>query len=425
MSDRRVVVTGLGVLAPNGIGVSNFEQALRTGKSAVQFDPLLKKVNFSCQVSARMPLSDEDIKKMNRELRLVKMRESSITFGMSAIKEAWEDAGFNFAPEKEPRWETGCIMGNEAPCIEVIEWAIPFVNSGQLRKIGSKTVQQSQNSGITGYVTQKLGLGNAVYSVAQACATGNIAISQAFERIQLGKADRMLAGSSEMQGKGIWAPFDALHALTRNSNDHPDKASCPMSNNASGLVPGTGAAVMVLEELEVALKRKAKIYAEVKAGFSNAGGQRNKGTMTLPNPEGMKRCIQKVLKLGRVDANEIDLISGHLTSTVADPIEIKAWSDALGRKGIRFPYINSLKSMIGHGFGSAGSVAALATVLQISKKFIHPSLNSEELHPDIAAHVDREKIPLQAIQDIEIKNAIQSSFGFGDVNTCVLFSKYD
>ena len=158
-----------------------------------------------------------------------------------------------------------------------------------------------------------------------------------------------------------------------------------MSATACGMVPAAGAGMLMLEELESAIERNAKIYAEISGGFLNSGGQRNGGTMTAPNPEGMIRCIAGALQDANIHADQIDCISGHLSSTMADVLEIKNWKIALKRNKDDFPYINSLKSMTGHCLGAAGAVETIAAVLELKDQFIHPSINCEDLHPEIAA----------------------------------------
>ena len=196
-----------------------------------------------------------------------------------------------------------------------------------------------------------------------------------------------------------------------------------MSASASGFVPGSGAGALVLEELEIAMARGATIYAEVLGGNVNSGGQRGLGTMTAPNPVAVQKCIQNALKNSGINANDIDAINGHLTATSKDSLEIQNWSEALGRKGKDFPYINSLKSMVGHCLSGAGSIESVASVLQLHHGFIFPNINCDDLHPEITAIIDESKIPQHQI-DMELNLIAKASFGFGDVNGCVIFKKY-
>jgi len=179
-----------------------------------------------------------------------------------------------------------------------------------------------------------------------------------------------------------------------------------------------------LEDLETALARGAKIYAEVLGGNLNSGGQRGQGTMTAPNPVAVQKCIKSGMENAGIHPNEIDAINGHLTATSKDSLEIQNWSEALDRRGADFPYINSLKSMVGHCLSGAGSVESVASVLQLHRGFIFPNINCEDLHPDITAFIDASRIPQELIEK-DLNIIAKASFGFGDVNGCIIFKKYN
>ena len=198
-----------------------------------------------------------------------------------------------------------------------------------------------------------------------------------------------------------------------------------MSTTASGFVPGAGSGMLLLEDYDEAVKRNAKIYCEIAGGAINNGGQRNGGTMTAPNPIGIERCILEALENSSTQKSEIDYISAHLTSTMADVIELICWSKTLGRKRENFPYINSLKSMTGHCMGAAGAMETIACILQMQGSFIYPTLNCEDIHPLIANTVAKEKIPVKTLENIEINTAIKANFGTGDVNACFVLKKYN
>jgi len=246
----------------------------------------------------------------------------------------------------------------------------------------------------------------------------------AFDRIKSGQAKRILAGSTSDSGPYIWGGFDAMKVCTFKHNETPEQGSRPMSATASGFVPSSGAGALVLEDLETALARGAKIYAEVLGGNLNSGGQRGEGTMTAPNSVAVQKCIQKAIENAGIRPDEIDAINGHLTATSKDSLEIQNWSAALGRSGADFPYINSLKSMVGHCLSGAGSVESVASILQLQQGFVFPNINCEDLHPEITARIDANRIPQKMIEK-ELKVIAKASFGFGDVNACVLFKKYN
>jgi 3-oxoacyl-(acyl-carrier-protein) synthase len=198
-----------------------------------------------------------------------------------------------------------------------------------------------------------------------------------------------------------------------------------MSATASGFVPGSGAGALMLESLESAVKRGANIYAEVLGGSANSGGQRNGGTMTAPNPKGVQQCIRNAIRNAGIHPDEIDLINGHLTATIKDPEEVQNWAKVLGRKGKDFPYIHSLKSMIGHCIGAAGSIESVAAVLGLKNDFIFPSINCEDIHPEITSVIDKQKIPQHVIEISDVRVVAKAGFGFGDVNCCIIFKKYE
>ena len=176
------------------------------------------------------------------------------------------------------------------------------------------------------------------------------------ERIRAGLAERMLCGGAEAASHYIWSGFDAMRVLCRNFNDEPEKASRPLSASAGGFIPGSGAGVVMLESLESAQERGAKIYAELLGTAANCGGHRGGGSMTAPNPEGVQRCIRAAVQQAGIQPNEIDLINGHLTATMADVQELQNWSCALELPPEGLPLINSTKSLIGHGLGAAGGL---------------------------------------------------------------------
>lgn len=421
---KRVVVTGLGVLAPNAVEVDNFVEALKSGKSGIQFIEELERLNFGCKVGGIPPITDDIKNKYFTELQQKMLQGTGLTYGAVAAKEAWLNAGLEEYPT-ETDWDSGVVFGGGHCGIEVVRDGIYKVDDGNVKRIGSVLVQQTMESAISAYLGGLFGLGNQVSSNSSACSTGTEAILLGLERIRSGQAKRMLVGSCNSSGPYIWAGFDSMRVITRRHNDHPEKASRPLSATASGFVPGSGAGALVLETLESALERGATIYAEILGGHINSGGQRNSGSMTAPNTEGIERCIRAALNNANIEAKDIDAISGHLTSTMGDPGEIAAWTNALGLSGNDFPYISSLKSMIGHCLSAAGAVESVAAVLQLYNGFLHPSLNCEDLHPEIEKLIDKSCIPTECLYKSDLKIIAKASFGFGDVNSCVIFKKWE
>lgn len=421
---KRVVVTGMGVVAPNGHGLKQFEQALRRGRSGIRYVPELKELNFACLVGGVPPSANGDFNKYFTEEKLLCMNEN-ITYASVAAIDAWKDAGFDLPEDNaEPDWDTGAIIGSGIGGMDtIVQKLVPTVAQGKVRRLGSSIVEQVMNSSTSACVGGLLALGNQVTSNSSACSTGNEAIIESVARIRAGLAKRMLAGGSEGPSPFIWAGFDAMKVLCRKYNESPESASRPMSASAAGFVPGSGAGILVLEELESALERGASIYAEIIGGAVNCGGQRQGGTMTAPNPVGVARCITSALNDAGIDPQEVDAVNGHLTATYADPVEVRNWSKALGRGPEKFPFINATKSLIGHCLGAAGAIECAAVVLQLHKGFLHPSINCEDIHPDIEDFSDW--IPRQCLEVRDLRTIAKAGFGFGDVNSCLIFRKFE
>lgn len=422
---RRVVVTGMGVVSPNGYGLDAFADALRAGRSGIRFVPRMAELKFGCQVGG-VPEDFEKIKESYFDSEEVMAINDNVGFASVAAIDAWKDAGFSVPSADDDRveWDAGVIAGSGIGGMDTIaETLVPLVNDGKCRRMGSRVVEQVMNSATSARIAGMLALGNQVTSNSSACSTGNEAIFEGLTRIRNGLATRMLAGGSEGGSPYIWAGFDAMKVICRRFNDRPEEASRPMSASAAGFVPGAGGAFLLLEELDAALRRGARIYAEVLGGMVNCGGHRMGGTMTAPNPDGVVRCIRGAIADAGISAGQIDLINGHLTATSADPVEIKNWATALERSPADFPMINSTKSMIGHCLGATGAIECVGVLLQMKNGFIHPSINCEDVHPDIVRW--EKSIPHTAVEAPDLKIAIKAGFGFGDVNSCLVFKKWE
>ena len=423
--NKRVVITGMGVAAPNAHGLDNFEKALREGLSGIRFQPLLADLKFGCQI-AGVPENFEAIRKSYFDREKLMSINDNIGYASVSAVDAWTDAGFNLPDTDDDTvdWDTGVIAGSGIGGMDTIALSVvPMINEGRVRRLGSRVVEQVMNSGTSARIGGLIGAGNKVTSNSSACSTGNEAVIDAFWRIRTGLAKRMIAGGSEGATPYIWGGFDAMRVICRKFNENPAAGSRPMSATACGFVPGAGGAMLLLEDLETALDRKARIYAEIVGGAVNSGGQRMGGSMTAPNPEGVKRCIRAAVADAGIDVAQVDAINGHLTATYADPIEVRNWADALERTPDSFPYINSTKSLIGHCLGAAGAIECVASVLQVYRGFLHPSINCEDVHPDIMPYAS--KIPQSCMEFVELKYLAKAGFGFGDVNSCIIFKKWE
>ncbi len=422
---RRVVITGLGVLAPNGNGTEQFELAIRKGKSGFRHDEAMAEHGFGCTVSG-VPEGVEELAQAAFEEEMLLAMNPIHQYASLAALEAWLDAGLERPDPADDAvvWDTGAIMGTGIGGMDTIaEKVVPMVNAKKVRRLGSTAVEQVMASGISARVSGLLALGNQVMTNSSACSTGAEAIAMGAERIRNGLAERMLCGGAEGASVYIWAGFDAMRVLCRTHNGAPESASRPMSASAGGFVVGSGAGVVMLERLDHARERGARIHAELTGYALNCGGHRGGGSMTAPNPESVRRCIDAALRAAKIGPSDVGAINGHLTATGADPKEVASWAAALDARPGELPPITSTKSMIGHALGAAGAIEAIACVLMLKGGFVHPSINCEDVHPEIEPWADSIPHTLREIPNRDV--IVKAGFGFGDVNSCLVFRKWN
>lgn len=420
--NKRVVITGLGVVSPNAIGIRDFEMALENMKSGISFHQELADKKFRCQIAGTPEVKQNHLDQYFTALEQKGLLASGLIYGGIAGQEAWQNAGLAFNTTTD--FDSGIIFGTGVLGVNKLREAFNKIDQNQVRRLGSQSVIQTMASGISAFLGQKIGCGNQVTTNSSACTTGTEALLMGYERIKTGQAKRMLVGSTSDSGPYIWGGFEALRILPHQYNDKPEQASRPFSEYASGFVPSSGAGALVLEDYEMARARKAPIYAEVISGHINSGGQRQGGSMTAPNSKAVIKCIEAAVNSANIVSTEIDTINAHLTATKMDATEIENWTIALNRTGSDFPYINSLKGMIGHGLAACGSLELVASVLQFSKGFVFGNRNAKPIHPDILNLINKEKIPLETI-DYQPKILAKASFGFGDVNACVILKRFN
>jgi 3-oxoacyl-(acyl-carrier-protein) synthase len=427
-SGRRVVVTGLGVVAPNGVGLPAYRAALRAGRSGITWHEKLKEENFACQIGGVPPLSEEDVLEVLPYSLFHKLSEAMVYAALAAV-ECARSSGETVDPaslETVVQWRTGAVIGSGLgggmdflyeEFFPVLQRAGKAESGRGALPLGADSVPKVMASGVSATVGKLLGLGGQVTTNSSACTTGTEAIFEGYKHVVMGYADSMYVGGAEGSHHSLWAGFDAMRdVLCSTYNEAPALGSRPMSATACGFVPGSGAAVLRLEDLETAVARRAPILCELVAAYGNSGGQRDGGSMTFPNPEGVVRCIRAVLEQSGVGAGEISLINGHLTSTSADPLEVGNWA----RAGL--PLIQSTKSMVGHALGAAGALEAVAVVDQIANGYVHPSINCEDVHPAIRPAAA--SIP-HTLLERELDCVVKASFGFGDVNGALVFKRLE
>jgi len=420
---NRVVVTGMGVVAPNAINLADFYNSLKTGKSGLRFDQQLADLNFGCQVSGTPQIPEEHLSHYFTPLQLRGLKASGLVYGVIAGIDAFNDAGLIPAEKDNALDDFGIIMGTGQSGGEKFREAIHLIDDNRVRRLGSTSVIQTMTSGISAWLSGELGAGNLATSNSSACCTGTEAFIMGYERIAHGQAKQMLVGSTSDSGPYIWGGFDAMRILPTKYNNLPEQASRPFSNDAAGFVPGSGAGAMILEDLESALKRGATIYGEVLGGSLNSGGHRGSGSMTAPNGAAVQKCLIQALKNAQIKGQDIQAINGHVTATGKDGYEVENWVKALSLKD-KLPYLNSFKSTIGHCLAAAGSIELVGSLLQLKQQKVFPNQNITELHDEIKPLYSENKIPVQLIET-EINVMMKASFGFGDVNAAVVLKKWD
>jgi 3-oxoacyl-(acyl-carrier-protein) synthase len=420
----RVVVTGMGIVAPNANSVHDFELALRKGASGIRANEAMAQAGFASRV-AGVPQGVDAIADSYFDDELLRCMNLSHLYASIAALDAWRDAGLarQQAGDDAVDWDSGAVLGTGIGGMDTIaDRVVPLTNEGKVRRLGSTAVEQVMASGISARISGLLALGNQVTTNSSACSTGTEAIAEGVGRVRRGLATRMLCGGSEGACHYIWAGFDAMRVLCRTMNDAPERASRPMSASAGGFVAASGAGVLLLESLESALERGAHIRAEVLGCALNCGGHRAGGSMTAPNPEGVRRCIRDAMRDAGIEPAQVGAINGHLTATNADPWEVASWAAALEVTPGALPPITSTKSMIGHALGAAGAIESIACVLMLEGGFVHPSINCEDAHPEIEPYAA--SIPHQLWETPHLEIVVKAGFGFGDVNACVVFSKW-
>jgi 3-oxoacyl-[acyl-carrier-protein] synthase-1 len=417
---HRVVITGMGVVSSNASNLEEFKDALVEGKSGIEHIQELQELGFRCEVGGIAKISE------NENFRTYDLDRASnyIQLACVAGMEAWENAGLTI-PSKESTevdWDTGILIGTGLSGIDIIgSKVVPLTNEKAVKRIGGYAIINIMGSGSSANLSSILGTGNLSSGSSNACSSGTDAIVAGYNRIKYGDAQRMLVGGSEGYSPYHWASMDSLRVFNSKMNHAPERASRPMSETAGGFTPSSGAGILVLENRELALKRGATILAEITGGLSNSGGHRNGGTFTYPNSEGVVRCIKTTMDMAGLLPDDVDLINGHLTATKGDLSEISNWRQVFNTD--KFPMVNATKSLVGHSTGSSGAIECIATILQMRDSFVHPSLNCEDLNPEIGKLIPSNSIVTKTLHNVPINVAIKASFGFGDVNSALIFQK--
>lgn len=401
---RRVVITGLGIVSSLGNDKASVSESLRLGKSGIRFNPVYAEMGFRSQVSGH-PDIDLDALIDRKDRRFM---GDAAAYAAVAMQQAIADAGLTPELVSQPR--TGVIAGSGgASSINQVD-AGDIARSKGVKRIGPYMVPRTMSSTISACLSTTFKIKGVNYSIASACATSAHCIGNAMEQIQLGKQDIVFAGGGEEESWAQSCLFDAMGAMSSKYNDTPEKASRAYDADRDGFVIAGGAGIVVLEEYEHAVRRGARIYAEVVGYGATSDGH----DMVAPSGEGAMRCMQQALTT--VDT-PVDYINAHGTSTpVGDVAELRAVRDTFGANS---PRISSTKSLSGHSLGAAGVQEAIYCLLMMEGDFIAGSINVDTLEPA----AEGMNVVQKTIEGAGLKTVMSNSFGFGGTNASLVMRK--
>lgn len=403
---RRVVVTGMGIVSCLGNDLETVLDSLKQGRSGIKFQPEYKELGFRSQVAGSIDIDLDSL--IDRKLR--RFMGNAAAYAYLAMKQAIEDSGLS--EDQISNVRTGLIAGSGgASSADIVETADILREKG-VRRVGPYRVTRTMGSTVSACLATPFKIKGVNYSITSACATSAHCIGNAMEQIQLGKQDVVFAGGGEELHWSLSVMFDAMGALSSKYNDTPEKASRAYDANRDGFVIAGGAGMLVLEELEHAKARGAKIYAELTGYGATSDGY----DMVAPSGEGAVRCMQQAMA---TVGGPIDYINSHGTSTPAGDIqELKAMKQTFGND---MPPVSSTKSLTGHSLGATGAQEAIYSILMQQNNFICASANIEELDPEAAGM----PVVTERMDNVELKRVMSNSFGFGGTNSTLVFEKYE
>lgn len=404
MTVRRVVVTGMGIVSSIGNNKQEVAESLKQGKAGITFCQEYADKGFRSQVEGSITIDTEAL--IDRKIR--RFMGDAAAFNYLAMREALADAGLEEGKISDPR--IGIIVGSGGASHANIVIAADTLRERGVRKVGPYMVTRTMGSTTSAVLATAYKIKGINYSISSACSTSAHCIGNAVEQIQMGKQDMVFAGGGEEVGWASSLMFDAMGALSSKYNDTPETASRAFDANRDGFVISGGGGLLVLEELEHARARGAKIYAEIVGYGANSDGE----DMVAPSLDGTVRCMK--LALETVDG-DIDYINAHGTSTpVGDANELRAVREVFGDKA---PWIGSTKSFTGHALGAAGVNEAIYTLIMMEQGFLAESINITDPDPEAEGlQLLRER------KDIQIERALSNSFGFGGTNASLVFQRF-
>ncbi|WP_455477139.1 beta-ketoacyl-ACP synthase I [Bartonella sp. B41] len=404
---RRVVVTGMGIVSAIGNNPQAVVTSLYKAKSGISYAPKYAELGFRSRVYGKPDINIEELV----DRRALRFHGRGTAWNHIAMDQAIADAGLD--PHEVSNEHTGIIMGSGGPSTQSIVEAADMTRQKGPKRVGPFVVPKAMSSTASATLATFFKIKGVNYSISSACATSNHCIGNAYEMIQYGKQNRMFAGGCEDLDWTLSVLFDAMGAMSSKYNDVPEKASRAYDINRDGFVIAGGAGVLVLEELELAKARGAKIYGEIIGYGATSDGH----DMVSPSGEGAERCMRMALKTVN---NTIDYINPHATATpVGDPPEIEAIRRIFGT-GDKCPPISATKSLTGHSLGAAGVQEAIYTLLMMNHNFICESAHIEELDPAFADM----PIVRERRDDQQLNTVLSNTFGFGGTNATLIFQRY-
>jgi 3-oxoacyl-[acyl-carrier-protein] synthase-1 len=406
MTMRRVVITGYGIVSCLGNDKATVIDALRNGKSGIRFKEEYKDMGMRSHVAGSVEIDLE----AHIDRKFMRFMGDAAAYSYIAMQQAIEDSGLSEQQVSNER--TGIIMGSGgASSFNQVE-AADILREKGLKRVGPFRVPRVMASTVSACLATPFKIRGLNYSISSACATSTHCIGNAFEQIQWGKQDVVFAGGGEEEHWSLSMLFDAMGALSTKYNETPESASRPYDATRDGFVAAGGGAVVVLEELEHAVKRGAKIYAELVGYGATSDGV----DMVAPSGEGAVRCMQQALST--VDT-PIDYINTHGTSTpVGDTKELQAIGEVFGDK---VPAMSSSKSLTGHSLGAVGAQEVIYSLMMMENNFIQASANITEMDEAATSF----PIVTERVDNADLKTVMSNNFGFGGTNATLVFRKYD
>ena len=407
-NEKRVVITGMGIVSSIGNNVEEVKKSLINQKSGIVQADTYKEMGFRSQIHGEVKLNLED----HVDKKQLRFMGSGAAYSVLSMEQAIKDSGLR--PEEVSNPKTGLIAGSGGPSTVNLLQSFDIAREKGPKRVGPFMVPRCMSSSVSACIATFFKIKGVNFSITSACSTSAHCIGIGADQIKYGNQNIVFAGGGEELDWTLSVLFDAMGAMSSKYNDTPELASRPYDLDRDGFVIAGGGGMLVLEELEHAKARGAKIYGEIVGHCANSDGH----DMVAPSGEGAIRCMQQALSKTN---QKVDYINAHGTSTpVGDMQELNAVREVFKNRGY-LPKLTSTKSLTGHSLGATGVQEAIYTLIMMNNNFISGSANINNDDPDIGSI----EIPRKTIQDIEINLALSNSFGFGGTNACLALSKFN